>query len=158
MTPHLSIQPPPEQQQETEAQRAFTHPLTDRRRATRVKRKFVTQMTPWSAGYASVPFDVVIEDMSDDGVGIVHDRPIEIGVRHLLTVPRDGAKPIVLEYLVVRCVQKGENQYHIGLECAVHAGTPLVQLPVRRVVSPTLKTLFLLFGIFGLLIAAFAPL
>jgi hypothetical protein len=158
MTPTVSIQPPPEQQRETEAERAFSHPLTDRRRSTRVKRKFVTQMTPWAPGYASVPFEVVIEDISDAGVGIVHDRPLEPGVRHLLTVPRDGGKPIVLEYLVVRCQQRGENQYHIGLECADHAGTRLVQVPDRPVVSRRLKTLFLLFGIFGLLIASLAPL
>src|SRR3954469_17801307 len=109
MTPTESLPPPPAELQQTDAERAFPHPLTDRRRATRVKRKFVTQMTPWAPGYASVPFEVVIEDVSDAGVGIVHDRPLEIGVCHLLTVPRDGAKPIVLEYLVVRCEQTGEN-------------------------------------------------
>ena len=85
-----------------------------------------------------------------------HTNP---GIRHLLTVPRDEAKPIVLEYLVVRCELVTENQYRIGLECADHAGTRLVVVvPEKRVVSKRLKTLFLLFGIFGLLIASLAPL
>src|SRR2546430_2485058 len=74
------------------------------RRATRLKQKFVTQMTPWAAGHASVPFEIVINDISDMGLGIIHDQPLELGLRHLVTVPReDGKKPLTHEYIVVRC-------------------------------------------------------
>src|SRR5438552_815980 len=65
-----------------------SHDGGERRRAPRVRRKFVSQMTPWAAGHASVPFEVVIEDMSETGVGVLHATPLEIGLRHLLTVPR----------------------------------------------------------------------
>ena len=135
----------------------FTHPLTDRRRAARQKQKFVTQMTPWAAGHASVPFEVVINDMSEQGLGIIHDQPLEIGLRHLVTVPRnDGMKPMTLEYIVVRCERRGDGNYTIGLERSIARDS--VDLPAKRVVSERVKLLFLLFGIFGLIIATFAPL
>src|SRR3954462_8434393 len=81
----------------------FTHPRTDRRRATRQNQKFVTQMTPWAPGHASVPFEIVINDISENGLGIIHAQPLELGRLHLVSVPRaDGKKPLTLEYLVVR--------------------------------------------------------
>ena len=136
---------------------AYTHPLTDRRRATRQKQKFVTQMTPWAAGHASMPFEVVINDMSDQGLGIIHDQPLEIGLRHLVAVPRsDGKKPMTLEFIVVRCNRRSDGNYSIGLERSIARDS--VDLPPKRVVSERVKLLFLLFGIFGLIIATFAPL
>ena len=136
------------------------HPLTDRRRATRLRQKFVTQMTPWAAGHASVPFEVVIADISELGIGIIHDEPLEIGLRHLLTVPQghqDSGKSILMEYIVVRCERRGDGSYCIGLEKSLARDS--VDEPIgRRCVSERVKLLFLLFGIFGLLIAAFAPL
>lgn len=130
----------------------------ERRRCTRLKQKFVTQMTPWEPGHASVPFEVVITDVSDAGVGIIHDQPLEVGLRHLVTVPRDGGvKPITLEYRVVRCECRHDGSYCIGLERA-DAGPAAPKTPRRRVVSESVKLLFLLFGIFGLVIAFFAPL
>jgi hypothetical protein len=137
---------------------AHTHPLTDRRRATRLKQKFVTQMTPWAAGHASVPFEVVINDISELGLGIIHDQAMEIGLRHLVAVPReDGKKPLTLEYLVVRCERRSDGNYSIGLERSIARDS--IDEPVkRRVVSERVKLLFLLFGLFGLIIATFAPL
>ena len=115
-------------------------------------------MTPWAAGHASVPFEVVIADISERGVGVIHDQPLEIGLRHLLTVPRENGKSVVQEYVVIRCELRGENQYAIGLERAGCASSSAPAEAHRRVVSRRLKTLFLLFGIFGLLIASLAPL
>lgn len=172
MTPTVTIQPPspePEDGSSAEAATAapmpagslpFTHPLTDRRRATRIKRKFVAQMTPWSPGHASTPVEVVITDVSDTGAGVVHDRPIELGLRHLLTVPRDGGKPVTLEYTVVRCELRSGGQYFVGLERADHIGTPLEDVAdsPKRVTSSRLKLLFLAFGVAGLLVAVFIPL
>ena len=134
-----------------------THPLTDRRRATRLKQKFVTQMTPWAPGHASVPFEVVINDMSDMGIGIIHDQPLELGLRHLVSVPReDGKKPLTHEYLVVRCDRRSDGNYSIGLERSIARES--IDEPPKRVTSERVKLLFLLFGLFGLIIAAFAPL
>jgi hypothetical protein len=135
----------------------FTHPRTDRRRATRAKQKFVTQMTPWAPGHASVPFEVIINDISDHGLGLIHDQPLEIGLRHLVAVPREeGKKPVTLEYIVVRCERRSDGNYTIGMERAIARDS--VDQPVKKVVSERVKLLFLLFGLFGLVIAAFAPL
>ena len=135
----------------------FTHPLTDRRRATRLKQKFVTQMTPWSPGHASVPFEVVINDISEMGIGIIHDQPLELGLRHLVAVPREDAKkPLTHEYIVVRCDRRGDGGYSIGLEKSVARDS--IDEPPKRVTSERVKLLFLLFGLFGLIIATFAPL
>jgi hypothetical protein len=164
MTPTVSIQPP-SQSFEPSALSAgdqpYAHPLTDRRRASRVAKKFVTQMTPWSPGHASVPFEVVLTDVSATGAGIVHDRPLEIGVRHLLTVPRgENERPITLEFTVARCEDRGNGQYVIGLERGDAQRTPPPEEPIapRRVASSRLKMLFLAFGIVGLLVAVFIPL
>lgn len=129
----------------------------DRRRAQRAKQKYVTQMTPWAAGHASVPVEVVILDISDAGVGIIHDKPLAIGLRHLMTVPReDGLKPIVQEYVVIRCDPRTDGTYTIGLDRVVSRDEAAP--PKKRIVSERTKILLLLFGAFGLLIAAFAPL
>jgi hypothetical protein len=135
-----------------------THPLTDRRRATRLKQKFVTQITPWAAGHASVPFEVVINDISEMGVGIIHDQPMELGLRHLLTVPRADEKPVMREYVVCRCDRRADGRYSIGLTVGEDVYVPMTEVPEKRVTSRTTKVLFLLFGIFGIIIAAFAPL
>jgi hypothetical protein len=151
-----SPQSPGQSPQQSDAL-CHTHPLTDRRRSTRLRQKFVTQMTPWAPGHASVPFEVVISDMSDVGVGIIHDEPMKIGLRHLLTVPREGGgTPVTLEYIVARCDRRSDGGYSIGLEKSVARDS--VDVPVKRVVSERVKLLFLLFGLFGLLIATFAPL
>ena len=139
--------------------RAFSHPLSDRRRATRVKKKFVTQMTPWAPGRPSIPFEVIIDDVSNTGVGLIHHQPLEMGLRHLLTVPRADEKPVMLEYIVCRCDRRSDGRYSIGLETAGDFRTPLVvEPPPQRITTRTTKILFLMFGIFGIIIAAFAPL
>ena len=133
----------------------------DRRRSARVKKKFISQMTPWAAGLASAPFEVIIEDVSDVGAGIIHDRALEIGIRHLLTVPREDGKAITREYIITRCVPRGtEGRYTIGLALVGGAGAAEEVHPLqkKRITSKQLKLLFLLFGIFGLIIATFAPL
>src|SRR5690242_15542655 len=63
---------------------AYTHPLTDRRRASRAKQKFVTQMTPWSPGVPSIPFEVILDDISETGAGVLVERPCQLGMRYLL--------------------------------------------------------------------------
>src|SRR4051812_36306060 len=93
--------------------------VMERRRAERQPRKFITQITPWSAGRSSVPFDVIIENISDRGIGLLHDQPMELGVPHLLTVPRgDHERPVMREYIVVRCDVRSDGNYSVGLELA----------------------------------------
>jgi hypothetical protein len=133
--------------------------LAERRRAERTKRKFVTQMTPWAPGIPSVPFDVVIEDISETGVGLVHDRALAFGLPHLLTVPRgDDGGSVMREYIVVRCESRTDGKYNIGLEASLARTTHRQPLPEKRVMGKNVKLLFLALGIVGLLAATFIPL
>jgi hypothetical protein len=129
----------------------------DRRQNGRIRRKVATQMVPWSMGVAPVPFGVVIEDISESGIGILHTEPIHPGRRYRLTVPRALMGSVVVECTVVRCEQRGQKLYKIGLSSA----TPIEHVEKTRasmtLTSPRTKLLFLAFGIVGLAIAAFWP-
>jgi hypothetical protein len=114
--------PGPDAESDTRAR--HTHPLTDRRCASRVKHKFVTQMTPWEPGRPPVPFDVIIDDISETGIGLIHHQPIELGLRHLLTVPRAQGKPVTREYVIARCDRRPDGHYAIGLQVENDLPTP----------------------------------
>jgi hypothetical protein len=140
---------------------AYTHPLTDRRQSWRQKQRFVTQMTPWSPGRASVPFEVILEDVSSSGAGVVHDRALEVGLRHLLTVPRDeGEKPVVREYTVVRCDPRPDGKFNVGLELIVTTTAETDDAPEARkgVATSRLKLILLAFSIIWLVAVIFTPL
>ena len=147
---------PTDDQQERDERAIAAVAQEERRRAERTKRKFVTQMTPWAPGVPSVPFDVVIEDISQTGVGVVHEQALNIGVPHLLTVPHDG-RAVIREYVVVRCDPRPDGKFTIGLE-ASHARSSGGAAPVKSVVGKNVKLLFLALGVAGLLAATFIPL
>lgn len=135
------------------------HSGADRRRANRTRHKFITQMTPWSAGHPSIPFEVILEDVSQTGVGLIHPAPLEMGLRHLLTVPQGPQeKPILREYEVCRCDRRADGNYSIGLVLASAVDAPSKPAPRKRITSERTKILFLIFGIVGLLVVTFCPL
>src|SRR5829696_2290141 len=74
-----------------------------RRRAVRWRRKFVSQMVPWTQGRPAVPFPVVVEHVSAERVGVLHSESLTVGMRHLLTVPRAGLGALTQQYDVVEC-------------------------------------------------------
>jgi hypothetical protein len=130
----------------------------DRRRASRIKRKVATQMTPWSVGVAAVPIGIVIEDISESGVAVVHSEPLPEGSKFLVTVPRKYHGPQVVECDVVRCEPRGGRLFTIGMratqriEHIEHAKAEMT-LTSRRT-----RLLFLTFGIISLCVAMFMPL
>jgi hypothetical protein len=132
----------------------------ERRTAPRQKQMFVTQMTPWAPGHASIPFEVILEDTSDNGAGVIGERPCALGMRHLLMVPRAaGERPVVLEYDVVRCDLRPDGKYNIGL--ALIAGFTMESEPSpssQRKPASQLKLILLAFALVCLLIALFMPL
>ena len=121
----------------------------------RQPRKFVSQMTPWAAGVASVPLEVVIDNISETGIGLVHGQALPLCMRYQVTVPKGDGHTVMREYVVVRCDQRGDGNFAIGLEQSIERAS--VDEEPRRITTSTTKLLFLLFGIFGLLIAVFAP-
>jgi hypothetical protein len=145
---------------------SYAHPMSDRRTAPRQKQMFVTQMTPWAPGHPSIPFEVILEDTSDTGAGVIAERPCKIGLRHLLMVPREtGEKPVMREYKVVRCDLRTDGKYGIGLEqvagmTLTNSATedaPDVQTP-RTSNGSQLKLVLLALALVCLLIALFMPL
>jgi len=151
MTMYVNPAPPHPSDEERAAAEAQA------RRAQRNRRKFIAQATPWSPGHPSVPFEVIIDNLSDTRVVLVHDRPIDPGMPLLLTVPvgEDGQTKM-RQYTVAACSLRRDSKYTITLELTA-APDPQPPEP-KRVCSKRLKVLFLLFGIFGLIIAVFAPL
>jgi hypothetical protein len=146
---------------------SYTHPLADRRAAARQKQKqmFVTQMTPWAPGHPSIPFEVILEDTSDTGAGVIGERPAKIGMRHLLMVPRtEGEKPVIREYNIVRCDLRADGKYSIGLHLLNAVATDSVgesdATPgaQRRGKGSQLKLIMLAFALVCLLVALFMPL
>ena len=149
---------------ETTGTLSYTHPLSDRRAATRHKQMFVTQMTPWAPGHPSIPFEVIVEDTSDTGAGVIGERPAKMGMRHLLMVPRgEGEKPLMREYNVVRCDLRPDGKYSIGLQLIVGMTANVVadadpaMLP-RKATGSNLKLIMLAMALVILLIALFMPL
>jgi len=146
---------------------AYAQPMTDRRTSPRQKQMFVTQMTPWAPGHSSIPFEVIVEDTSDNGAGVIGERPCKIGLRHLLMVPRaSGERPVMREYIVVRCDLRPDGKYMIGLEQIAGmpggeamdpqaADAPAATRPSN---GSQLKLILLAVALVGLLVALFMPL
>ncbi|HEX8525003.1 MAG TPA: PilZ domain-containing protein [Tepidisphaeraceae bacterium] len=130
----------------------------ERRRAMRIRRKIATQMTPWEVGVPTIPFQVIIDDISETGVGIVHSERIEVGKKFVLTVPRKYQEPQVVECKVVRCESAGHGLHKVGLEACARIEHVEQTKAEMRVTSTRTRVLFLFFGIIGLAIAAFVPL
>lgn len=144
---------------ETTGTLSYTHPLSDRRAAPRHKQMFVSQMTPWSPGHPSIPFEVIVEDISDSGAGVIGERPAKLGMRHLLMSPMEpGDKPILREYKIVRCDLRPDGKYSIGMELIIGRFDATADAPPRTRVGSQLKLILLAFALVGLLIALFMPL
>jgi hypothetical protein len=132
--------------------------VDERRRASRIRRKVATQMVPWSLGQAPTPVQVVLEDISETGIGIVHFEPIEKGRKFLVTVPRPNARSTVVECITVRCEQFGQQLYKIGLAASSKIEDVDETRKSMMVTSKRTKVLFIVFGIVSLIIAAIWPL
>lgn len=129
----------------------------DRRAARRIRRRVATQMVPWRLGVPAVPFSVVIEDISRSGIGVVHTEPLPLGMQYVLTLPRAGMHSTVVVCEVVRCEQAGSRLHRIGLSSAEPIEHVERTRDKMRLTSRDTRILFLLFGIFGLILAVFLP-
>jgi hypothetical protein len=115
-----------------------------------------------------MPFEVILEDTSNTGAGVIGERPAKIGLRHLLMVPRAaGERPVMGEYNVVRCDLRADGKYSIGLELIGGMTAALATEAADGNAEPTtasiktsspLKAILLAIALVGLLVALFMPL
>ena len=143
---------------------AYVEP--ERRRSARIRHKVVAKIAPWRGKPRSTrPIEVIIEDFSTTGVGLVNSEPLKEDDRYLLEVPRPSEKPIWVVLRVVRCLPMDSGMYAVGLEacelvdcstCNFNPFTGITTLSQKlRLMSRRTKILFLIFGIVGLALAAF---
>ena len=130
----------------------------ERRRASRIRRKVATQMVPWKLGVPATPFGVVIEDISETGVGIVHSEALPAGMTYQLTVPRARMHPVVVQCTTVRCEQREDRLYKIGLRAASKIEHVDQAKKAMLLTSKRTRLLFLAFGLVGIIVAAVVPL
>jgi len=139
----------------------------DRRRACRVKVKVPAKLAPWNGKKpdAEPPLDVMIEDFSTTGVGVIYGAPLEENDRYLMEVPRHNAKPAWVVLRVARCMPMDDGTFGVGLEMCelLEAGdfafnpfTGQTSQPARgRTMGKRTKLWFLVFAIIGVAISAF---
>lgn len=79
------------------------HVPADRRGSQRIRMQCPAKFAPWSSGRAGKAFDVIIDDFSTSGAGIIHTGRLKVGARYLLTIPRSRQTPLDVILTVVRC-------------------------------------------------------
>jgi len=144
---------------------AYVEP--ERRRACRIRHRVVARIAPWNGRRPrGDALQVTIEDFSTTGVGLVHTQALRQGDRYLLEVPRADKKPIWVVLRVARCLPMDDGTYGVGLEAielldaSTFNGNPFAVIAnlsrtAVRVTTRRTKVLFLMFGIFGICVAAF---
>ncbi len=144
---------------------AYVEP--ERRRACRVRHQVATTLAPWRGKKprGGTPLQVMIEDFSTTGVGLVHSEPLKENDQYLLEVARSQRNPIWVVLRVVRCLPMDDGTYGVGLEaCELLDSTAFATNPFTgsgdrarrmRIMNKRTKILFLLFGIAGLAVTAF---
>jgi hypothetical protein len=101
----------------------------DRRRAPRFKRDSAAQLIFWPASSRTAALDVRLVDYSRTGVGVLNHEAIRIGQKFVLREPfvTRGSTCI---YTVVRCDQRGDGYFSIGLLATSADETPPAPEPV----------------------------
>jgi len=111
------------QRPEPEAEQfdAVVETASDRRRAPRAAYRVVFNIRPLldgSGAGAESPVEVVLQDLSITGMGIIHSSAMPIGDQYEIPLSRgeDDAAPMTLLATVVRCEQLDDGLFNIGFE------------------------------------------
>lgn len=129
---------------------------SERRRDLRIRHRVDIELTPWEKGQCGRPFPSNVEDFSPTGVGISHSSPIKPGEMFLLNIPRRGTAALTVLLTCVRCSQREDGSYQIGMELSDVVDQPDAGQFVdamrrrRRLTSRRTKILLLILGIYGL--------
>jgi hypothetical protein len=94
----------------------------DRRRSPRATYRVVFNVRPVLAdsggGGLGAPVEVILQDLSITGMGIIHSTAMPIGDQYEIPLMRgeDDATPMALRATVVRCEQLDDGLFSIGFE------------------------------------------
>jgi hypothetical protein len=100
----------------------------DRRRSPRATYRVVFNVRPVLAdgggggggggGGLGAPVEVILQDLSITGMGIIHSTAMSIGDQYEIPLMRgeDDATPMALRATVVRCEQLDDGLFSIGFE------------------------------------------
>jgi hypothetical protein len=90
----------------------------DRRRAIRVRHKTTFVIRQLLSNGVGEPMTVVLLDMSETGVGVMHSIPLRCGDQFQipLTSGAASAETMTLICTVVRCEMLDDGLYNIGME------------------------------------------
>jgi c-di-GMP-binding flagellar brake protein YcgR len=114
----------------------------DRRRSVRVPQRGSFAIRPLLSDGVGAAVTVVLVDLSQTGMGVLHAQPLHVGTQFQIPLTREiaagAAEPISLVCTVVRCEKLDEELYSIGFEfnssaAAVNqASMQLTGKPARR--------------------------
>jgi hypothetical protein len=95
----------------------------DRRRSPRATYRVVFNIRPVLAddggsGALGAPVEVILQDLSISGMGIIHSSAMPSGDQYEIPLTRgeDDATPMALRATVVRCEQLDDGLFSIGFE------------------------------------------
>jgi len=87
----------------------------------------------WPASSRTAPIRVEVRDVSETGVGILHNEPLRLGDKFVVREPTIGKMKCVL-FTVVRAQQIDESHYIIGMHAShlVEEEEAAAKLPPSR--------------------------
>jgi hypothetical protein len=90
----------------------------DRRRSIRVRHKTTFVIRQLLSNGVAQPMTVVLVDLSETGVGIMHSVPLRCGDQFQIPLTRGAAtaEAMALICTVVRCEMLDDGLYNIGME------------------------------------------
>ncbi len=93
----------------------------DKRRAPRIARHGSITIVPCTENGLESPVRVGFRDMSRNGMGLTHSKPMPIGSQFVVRLPGQGESDVPIVYTIVRCVAKGPENFEVGARiAAVH--------------------------------------
>jgi hypothetical protein len=111
----------------------------DRRRFPRIPHRAAFHVRPLLNDGVGVPIEVVLQDLSAAGMGVIHSQAMRVGDQYQVPLTREGAaEPLSLVCTVVRCERMDDELFSIGFEfnspaAAVDEGSrQLTGQPARR--------------------------
>ena len=116
----------------------------DRRRASRVKRQYTTNILLCPDGKLGQTTEVKIDNVSPRGIGFVHRHLIPKGTQFVMEMPQRQGRPMRLLFEVVRCHAAPKTGFVVGaeLQCILSDEDPVGAPAVEQSVDDIRHAMF----------------